>query len=568
MFFCGTCSVMSEKQRSAELPVVWVLLVCAVSLVYANVEEDEAVCTPQHVHIAYGDALDRMVIVWATRGNCTTLLEFGTSPWQLDQHAAGTSVEFWEQNFRGLHIIHLVELTDLAASATYFYRPISNNIGKGPFYFKTPRTDLGWSPEFLVFGDLGVHTQTIPTLVEEALKGEYTALLHIGDLAYNLKDGDGLIGDQFMQLIEPVAAYLPYMTAPGNHEIDSDTFTHYAHRFSMPQSPWPMSVNKLWYSFDVGPVHFVSYSSEVFFTLEGSLVQKQFDWLVADLKKANAQRNERPWVIAFGHRPMYCSANDGDDCTKNDSLVRTGLEDVFYHFGVDIVLQGHEHNYERLYPVYKGVVVATNYTNPPAPVQIISGAAGSKHGIDRFQPPPQPDWSAVRVDNTSLNSYGRLHVINSTHVYWEQRSIFDGAVLDELWIVQHRHGRFQLDDLPHNVSQEIGQNLVTYGGFLDEEDSEQNKEELVNSDKSRRIAIGVSFAVLFTMLVVVAVVTKACRRKQYTTVRRWEAMDLDYGKKLFTAGKDEDDDLEKDFEIDMGNGNLQSRKLLSVLNNK
>ena len=45
----------------------------------------------------------------------------------------------------------------------------------------------------MVFGDLGVHTHTIPFLVEEALKGEYTALLHVGDFAYNLKDKDGLV---------------------------------------------------------------------------------------------------------------------------------------------------------------------------------------------------------------------------------------------------------------------------------------------------------------------------------------------------------------------------------------
>ena len=40
-------------------------------------------------------------------------------------------------------------------------------------------------------------------------------------------------------------------------EIDSDTFTHYCHRFSMPQSQWPMSADKLWYSFNVGPAHFI-----------------------------------------------------------------------------------------------------------------------------------------------------------------------------------------------------------------------------------------------------------------------------------------------------------------------
>ena len=58
------------------------------------------------------------------------------------------------------------------------------------------------------------------------------------------------------------------------------------------------------------------------------------------------------------------------------------LEEIFYNSGVDIVLQAHEHSYERLWPVYKGVVLAENYTNPQAPVQLITGAAGSRHGVD------------------------------------------------------------------------------------------------------------------------------------------------------------------------------------------
>lgn len=52
------------------------------------------------------------------------------------------------------------------------------------------------------------------------------------------------------------------------------------------------------------------------------------------------------------------------------------LETVFYENGVDVIIQGHEHSYERLWPVYNGTVIARNYTNPKAPVHIISGAAG------------------------------------------------------------------------------------------------------------------------------------------------------------------------------------------------
>ena len=45
---------------------------------------------------------------------------------------------------------------------------------------------------------------------------------------------------------------------------------------------------------------------------------------MADLAAANQKRDKVPWVIAYGHRPMYCSNDDGDDCTLPDSKVRLG----------------------------------------------------------------------------------------------------------------------------------------------------------------------------------------------------------------------------------------------------
>lgn len=538
--------------------VLLFLLVLLVLAVIADIEEDEDLCQPKHVHIAYGDALTEIVIMWATQGNCSTQVNYGVMVWKLDQTVKGTFTEFWEQNAKGLQFIHRAKLTDLRPSVSYFYRPLSNGIGSRTFFFETPQLDENWSPKFLVFGDLGVHTRIIPTLVEEALKGEYTALLHVGDIAYNLRDDDGRVGDTFMQLIEPVAAHLPYMTCPGNHESDSDTFIHYIHRFSMPQSPWPMSVEKLWYSFDVGLVHFISYSTEVFFTLNKKMVDKQLDWLVLDLKRADAQRKRRPWIVAFGHRPMYCSMPD-EDCTRNDSLVRSGFEDVFYHYGVDIVLQAHEHNYERLFPVYKGVVLSNDYVNPKAPVQIISGAAGNKEAVSSFQSDVKAEWSAIRKDNSSLNSYGVLKVINASHVYWEQRSVYNHEVLDFLWIVQCRHGKFAGQSLPGNLSHEF--KSADHPGLFEEATS-PNKETLQKSDNTVRLIIGVCFGVVFCILLIIFIITKVFRRRRYRIVRRWSPDDFDDDQRLDSPRNDLGDDIDVDYEMDCVNTSMQSNKLL------
>ena len=55
------------------------------------------------------------------------------------------------------------------------------------------------------------------------------------------------------------------------------------------------------------------------------------------------------------------------------------MEDLFYNYGVDVVIQVHGHSYERLWPQYKGVVLSKDYTNPKAPVQFITGAAERMH---------------------------------------------------------------------------------------------------------------------------------------------------------------------------------------------
>ena len=90
------------------------------------------------------------------------------------------------------------------------------------FSFKTfPKYDAfnSWSPEVVVFGDLSDKDGKIyGRLTDEVRQGKVDMVVHLGDLAYDLHWKNGRVGDSFMRKMEPIAAYVPYQVAPGNHE--------------------------------------------------------------------------------------------------------------------------------------------------------------------------------------------------------------------------------------------------------------------------------------------------------------------------------------------------------------
>lgn len=101
----------------------------------------------------------------------------------------------------------------------YFYH-CGSNLGWSPeFWFETPRQDSDWSPHVALFGDMGnENAQSLARLQEETQRHVYDAVIHVGDFAYDMNSENAAVGDQFMRQIEPLAAYVPYMVCPGNHE--------------------------------------------------------------------------------------------------------------------------------------------------------------------------------------------------------------------------------------------------------------------------------------------------------------------------------------------------------------
>ncbi|KAM7533080.1 hypothetical protein Aperf_G00000125644 [Anoplocephala perfoliata] len=156
-------------------------------------------------------------------------------------------------------------------------------------------------------------------------------------------------------------------------------------------------------------------------------------------------RAKQPWIIAFSHRPMYCSNYDYEHCLNPDNRFREGivftdgkskyhvlgLEDLFYREGVDIIFGAHRHCYERFYPLYKRKICPTYgndpYFNPTGPIHIIAGAAGNNEGQTPFLPNP-PASSAFRSDDYG---YTRIVVHNGSYMYMEEISVKSAQGLRE-----------------------------------------------------------------------------------------------------------------------------------------
>jgi len=201
----------------------------------------------------------------------------------------------------------------------------------------------------------------------------------------------------------------------------------------------------MWYSFNYGPIHFVNIDTETDYSnapLDEYTWMKiinneyngdfgdQLSWLQADLKKASEERNIRPWIFVGGHRPIYSI----DECDAEGNLIgsstnlQEAVEDLFYEYGVDLYLAGHEHAYERQYPIYNSTW-ETSYDNPSYPVYLIDGSAGNIERLSDWSNAQNPGWHVY--GNNTKYGMSLLTVYNSTTLYWRHLSSDDHQVIDE-----------------------------------------------------------------------------------------------------------------------------------------
>eukprot|EP00939_MAST-03C_sp_MAST-3C-sp1_P004575 g4575.t1 len=442
---------------------------------------------PEQLRLALGLDTTSMRVAWATYENTSkiqtkSIVQWGVDPSSLDSEDEGEATLFTADPGRNW-TMHTAVMSRLKADTVYYYRVGDPDNGWSTVVdFRSQR--LTYPQTHLLFGDMGAafaYSLCIDCDKEErcvcknktagVISESPDMILHTGDFAYDLDTNRGTTADNFFQNIEPVSSRFPYMISHGNHEDGDISLARYTESFRhMPTNTGNVTtVNgvapNVWYfSWDAGLVHYVSISTEIqggaMMNRGGNqLIKNQFEWLEADLKRANANRDHVPWIVVNGHRSMYCSC-DGD-CNDEAAQQRLGpwsngtygFERLFFEQGVDLFVNGHEHNYERNWPTYLNKTHQSN-KNPPAPIFIVTGAAGCKELHEPFVQ-KQPPRSAFR---SNTFGYSRMTIHNATHLRWQQVMTDPvyfgpdqyGKVIDDTWIVQSNHGPFNPADAPRS----------------------------------------------------------------------------------------------------------------------
>jgi len=283
-----------------------------------------------------------------------------------------------------------------------------------------------------------------------ARQDTYEWILHLGDIGYAddyylYESNYEQVYSEFMNNIENISSNRPWMVLPGNHEATCNefrprdcpnylkNFTSYRYRWYMPNNE-SNGIENMWYSFDYGTIHFIQIDTETDFPgapegmgsrLRSGPFGDQLTWLTNDLDEAYSNRENVPWIIVSGHRPIWYSAG------QNPYIQSTFLP-LLTKYKVDFYFAGHEHNYERYYPISStGSACSYGYANSECPIYIVNGAGGNAEGHQEAH--GNPNYLACRDDN----SYGwsRLTLHNLTTLQWEFITE-NNTIIDSIFITK------------------------------------------------------------------------------------------------------------------------------------
>ncbi|MGO4541500.1 metallophosphoesterase [Paenibacillus sp. 2TAB19] len=238
---------------------------------------------------------------------------------------------------------------------------------------------------------------------------EAKLIVHNGDLTENPDEESG-----WTHLIEKAAKWVrsvPFMPVTGNHDEVEGNADMFISHFNLPGNGAEGSIEGTTYSFDYGLVHFVMLNSE-------SNRKAQTEWLQDDLAAT-----DKKWIVASIHQGPY----GGNSYKKT-----LDWAEVFDEYGVDLVLQGHNHEYSRSYPLKGGEIVGTGDGedgNREGTVYVVTNTSGQKFNEkkdDQF-------YHKVHFQNNKQMFAGIT--VDGNKLTYEAYDV-DGAKLDSFVIVR------------------------------------------------------------------------------------------------------------------------------------
>lgn len=288
-----------------------------------------------------------IVVRWRTDQPTETKVKYG-----LVSHALNDSV------FNAvLTTEHEIEITGLQTATPYYYSIGSANeeLQESYFQFKTlPDEGTEGMYRFWVIGDAGTGDQIqqdVTASFETYNGGPHTdGWIMLGDNAYESGFDNEYQDHVFYGVYDEILGSTVLWPAPGNHDYNNhipfSPDPAYFDIFSLPtnaESGGVSSGTEKYYSWNHGNIHFISLDS---YDVSRSATGAMANWLTSDL-----QNNNLPWVIAYWHHPPYTKGSHDSD---NDNFLdgelvdmRENIVPVLENHGVDLVLCGHSHTYER-----------------------------------------------------------------------------------------------------------------------------------------------------------------------------------------------------------------------------
>lgn len=325
-------------------------------------------------------------VCWRTDLPATTELAYGLAPGALNLGVTNTA----------LTIDHEVQLSGLTPNTRYYYavRPALPNVSSNELTFVTnPETRRPF--RIWAIGDVGTADFAAASVRDAGLNymqdRKPDLFLLLGDNAYTSgsdQEYQGAVFDMFAPLLRQVVTW----SCMGNHETYALDMP-YLDIFHFPtdgRAGGVPSGSELYYSFNYANVHFVC--------LEGTTVDRSSDGVMANWLRADLAANTSEWLIAYFHQPPYSKGSHDSDAEFEIEMfeLRANLVPILEAYGVDLVLSGNSHNYERSYLMDGHYGVSSSFV----PSMIKQGGSGRPEDTGAYVKPtrgPAPHQGTVYV---------------------------------------------------------------------------------------------------------------------------------------------------------------------------